>query len=253
MSKMHELLAVENDVLGLANKVIDESSNTFRNKASEFYMGQNKTYKPNVDNDTDLVPPVNKEIIDTVISKLKYTFSKVAAEYDLLLQKEATNQKAVADLVIDGKVVSTDVPVNFLLTLERRLEKIRTLVAEAPTLPNGPKWIPAPQLGEGYYQLEKAQITYRTKNDVEFVIAHPATKEHRAEIKEVKKVTTIGQYDEMLYDSRMTSHDKAVILERVDTIIKEVRKSVRRANQLDVVERAIGSKVFEYVLTGNLA
>lgn len=250
---MHELLAVENDVLGLANKVIDESTNTFKNKASEFYMGVSKTYHPFDEADKDLVPPQNKEIVDTVISKLNYTFGKVAAEYDLLLQKEATNQHAVADIVVDGKVVSTNVPVNFLLTLERRLEKIRNLVLEAPTLPNGPKWVPDTQRGEGYYKLEAPQVSYRTKKEKSYNVVVPPTKEHPAQVKEGETTTTIGQYDEMLFDSRMTSHDKAVILERVDTLIKEVRKAVRRANQLDVTERTIGKTIFDYVLAGTLA
>lgn len=250
---MHELLAVENDVLGLSNKVIDETANTFRNKASEFYMGLSKTYKPFDEADKDLVPPQSKEIVDTVLNKLNYTFGKVAAEYDLLLQKEATNQRAVADIVIDGKVVSAEVPVNFLLTLERRLEKIRNLVTEAPTLPNGPDWIADQQRGEGYYKLRGPQISYRTKKEKTFNVVVPPTKEHPAQVKEGETTTTIGSYEEMLFDSRMTSHDKAVILERIDTIIKEVRKAIRRANQLDVVERNIGKKVFDFILKGTLA
>lgn len=253
MAKMHELLAVENDILGVANKVIDETNHTFKSKTAEFYMGVNKTYKPNDDADKDLVPPQTKEIVDTVINKLTYTFGKIAAEYDLLLQKEATNQKAVADIVLDGKVVSANVPVNFLLTLERRLEKVRNLVLEAPTLPNGPKWIEDEQRGPGYYKLAQPQVSYRTKKEKTYLVVQPPTKEHPAQVKEQETTTTIGTYDEMLFDSRMTSHDKAIIAERVDNLIKEVRKAIRRANQLDVVDGTIGNKVFDYILKGVLA
>ena len=35
--KLHELLAVEQDLAGAYKKILDESSNTFKNKADFFY------------------------------------------------------------------------------------------------------------------------------------------------------------------------------------------------------------------------
>jgi len=44
-----------------------------------------------------------------------------------------------------------------------------------------------------------------------------------------------------------------VLLERVDTLLREVKKTIRRANQVDVVERKAGQVVFDYILNGNIA
>jgi len=253
MSKMHELLAVEEELVGRSNTILDETLHTFSAKAAEFYTGNVKTYKPFDADDRDLVPPVSKEIVDTVPSKLTYTFGKVADEYDFLLQKESTNRVAAADLAIDGKILLTDAPVNFLLTLERRLEKIRNVILAAPTLPNGPKWIPDEQRGPGFYKLESPEISYRTKQETIWPIVVSATKEHPAQTKEAKTTTTIGEYTEFKFDGRMTSHDKSVYLERVDTLIREVKKTIRRANQAEVVDRKVGKAVFDYVLNGNIA
>ncbi len=252
MAKMHELLAVEEELVGRSNSIIDETLDTFSKKATEFYVGQVKTYKPFDEADKDLVPPATKEIIDSVPSKLKYTFDKVAEEYDFLLQKESTNCVAAADLALNGKILLTNAPVNFLLTLERRLEKVRNLILAAPTLPNGPKWVSDEQRGTGYYKLAEAEKSYRTRKTLFPVVLYPATDKHPAQVKESEKLETVGEYADMRYDGRMTSHDKSVLLERVDTLLREVKKTIRRANQVDVIERKAGQVVFDYILNGNI-
>ena len=253
MAKMHELLAVEEELVGRSNTILEETLATFSHKAAEFYTGNTKTYKPLDDADKELVPPASKEIIDSVPSKLKYTFSKVAEEYDFLLQKESTNRLAAADLSVNGVVLLPDAPVNFLLTLERRLEKVRNVILAAPTLPNGPKWVLDTQRGEGYFQLAIPEVTYRTKTAVVPIILYPATEKHPAQVKEGSEVKTVGTYTETKYDSRMTSHDKSVLLERVDTLLREVKKTIRRANQAEVVERQVGKSVFAFIFNGNIA
>lgn len=253
MGKMHELLAVEEELVGRSNSIIDETLATFSHKAAEFYTGNTKTYKPLDDADKELVPPASKEIIDSVPSKLKYTFGKVAEEYDYLLQKESTNRVAAADLTVNGKVLLADAPVNFLLTLERRLEKVRNVILAAPTLPNGPKWVPDEQRGEGFFQLANPEVSYRTRTTAVPIVLYPHSDKHPAQVKEGSETKTVGTYTEMKYDSRMTSHDKSVLLERVDTLLREVKKTIRRANQADVVERQTGKAVFDFILNGNIA
>jgi hypothetical protein len=252
MSKMHELLAVEEEIVGRSNSIIEETLVTFKNKSVEFYEGKTKTYKPLDDADVELVPPVQKEIIDSVPAKLKYTFGKVAEEYDFLLQKECTNRTAVADIVIDGKTLLADAPVDFLLTVERRLDKVRHVILDAPTLPNGPKWVPDTQRGDGFYKLAEPEVSYRTRTTPVAVVLYPHTDKHPAQVKEGSETKTVGTFTEMKFDGRMTSHDKSILLERVDTLLREVKKAIRRANQAEVIERKVGTAVFDYIMNGNL-
>lgn len=245
---MHQLLAVEKDLVGKANAILEETLRTFKDKAVEFYTGRIKTYKPFDDADRDLLPPDTKELVDTVPAKLKYTFDAVADEYDFLLQKEATNTTAKADLVVDGVTIGTNLPATFLLTLEKRLEKIRQVVLNAPTLPNGLKWVPDTQKGADIFKLADPLVAYRTKKySVPFVLA-PATDKHAAQVQKEEKTETIGAYSEMQYDSRVTSAYKSQLLGQVDKLLLATRKAVRVANDVEASTATIGTKIFSFIL-----
>lgn len=247
---MHELLAVEKDIVGRANSIIEETLKTFKDKAVEFYTGRVKTYKPFDEGDKDLLPVESKELVDSVPDKLKYTFEKVAEEYDWLLQKESTNQTAKADLVVDGVTLGKDLPATFLLTMEHRLEKIRQIVLNSPTLPNGLKWVPDPQKGANVYKLADPSITYRTRKiSVPFVL-QPATDKHPAQVQKEEKVETVGSYTEMMWDTRVTSAYKSTLLENVDKILLAVRKAIRKANDVEASEAIIGKRIFDFVFSG---
>jgi hypothetical protein len=250
MGKMHELLAVEKTIGGRAKAILEETLRTFKDKATEFYTGRIKSYKPFRDDDMNLLPVETKELVDTVPSKLRYTFDTLTEEYDWLLQKESTNQLAKADLIVDGVTLATDLPATFLLALEHRLGKVREVILSTPTLPNGLKWEPDKQKGEDIFKLAEAQISYRaTKVTVPFILV-PATDKHPAQASKEEKTETIGTYTEMLWDSRVTSAYKSALLERVDKLLVGVQKAIRRANGIDASEAVIGKKIFDFVMQG---
>jgi len=250
MGKMHELLAVEKDTVGRAHSIIEETIKTFKDKAVEFYTGRIKTYAPFIEGDKDLVPPDTKELVDTVPAKLKYTFDTVGNEYDWLLQKETTNQGAKADLIVDGVMIGTNLPATFLLSLEHRLQKIRSVILNAPTIPNGMKWVEDSQKGKDIFKLAEPLVQYRTRKvSVPFVL-HPGTDKHPPQVQKEEKTETIGSYTEMQWDSRVTSSYKSNLLERVDKLLTAVQKAIRKANDAEASTNTIGSKLFGFILSG---
>jgi hypothetical protein len=248
MGKMHELLATEEDILGTGNKIIAEAVESFKHKSQELYFGRVRTYTPNDPNDPDLLPKESKELIDTVPSKLRYVAGRLTSVLDFIVQKEGTNQSAVADITVNGVVIAAAVPVNALLSYERWLVKVRELIALAPTLPNGPKWELDSQKAAGTYKLSEPTIQYRTrKTPVPFVL-HPGTDKHPPQVIKEEKVDTVGQYSEMQWCSGMTSHDKAIVLEKVDSVVLAVKQAIRRANDVTTVDRKIGQQIFDFIL-----
>jgi hypothetical protein len=250
MGKMHQLLAVEKDITGRAGAAIAEAIQTFKTKATEFYTANVKTYKPLDDADRDLLPKEEKPYVDTVVDKLKFLAGALATEYDFLFQKESTNAKATADLILeDGTVLATKVPATFLLTLEHRLEKLRGVIAEAPTLPTGFFWEKDTQSGPYVYKLKDALITYRTKKVPYAFELAPATKDHKAQVVEKENTITVGAYTEMKRDTRVTSSQKSEWLGKVDAVLVATRKAIRTANDIDHSEAKIGGTILDYILS----
>lgn len=250
MAKMHELLAVEKDIIGRAANILNEAIHTFKNRAVEFYTGRHKEYRPFNEEDRDLLPVEDKAIVDTVPAKLEYVAGPLAEEIDWLFQKESTNRNASADLVVDEIVFGRNLPATYLLGLIGRLKKFRQLVLDAPTLPNGLVWIPAQDMAPNIHKLEHPLVTYRTRQTPYAFQLAEATREHKAQVIEKVKNDTVGEFTEMQWDSRVTSAFKSTVLERVDKVLLELEKAVRRANDVDVVDGHMGKALYGYLLHG---
>lgn len=247
MGKVHQLLAVEKDIVGKAAAILQETLVSFTKKATELYTGVIKTYTP-YDAEGEKVNPEERLLVDTVPSKLNYTADALVAEYDFLLQKEASNAVAKADLVVDGKTLGAGLPVTFLLTLERRLEKLRQVIESAPTLPNGFAWVPDTATGKNVYKLEKPIETYRSLKVPYAFVKAPATVQHPAQVVEKEENKTVGVYTEMRTDSRVTSAQKSVWLGNLDAVLLATRKAIRVANDIDTVDGKIGQQIFDAIL-----
>lgn len=247
MAKLHELLAVENDVESTFKKVLTEAAHTFKNK-NEHFEGHVKIYQPTEENQDDLVPDDRKEIDTTVHAKLDYLSGHGIRYLDALLQKEATNQEAKADIVVDGVTLAKDMPATFLLGLETRLKWIRDVIEAAPTLPPGIKWEKDPEKGEHIYGTVHMEETFRTKSGYEPQILYHATKEHPAQVDKIKTVKNIGKFSKMRWSGAITPAEKSVLLSRVDKLLRGAKKARQRANTQTVKKITIGKELFDYIL-----
>lgn len=70
-----------------------------------------------------------KELPTNVPDTLTYIFPFLEKTLDLKLSKHLTNQVAKSDIVLDGNVVAADVPVDFLLDLEKAIPRWRAMFA----------------------------------------------------------------------------------------------------------------------------
>jgi hypothetical protein len=248
MGKMHELLAVETDIVGRANSILEETADVFRQKSVEFYSGYSKKYTPFEEGDKDLVADENKELVDTVPDKIVYTLGMLKSEYDFLAQKEATNQVAKADLQVNGAVIAKDLPATFLLAMEKRLAKLRAVISLAPTLPTGFVWVKDDKNRPFVWKLSEMLRTFRTKKIKKPISLAKATQQHPEQVQLMDDTIVIGHYDEMKWDSRLTSQQKHELLGRVDTLLTEVRKAVRRANDVEASTTQVGEAFTKYIL-----
>src|SRR5574343_365520 len=150
-TKLHEILAVESTKEGYFKNTIPEMINLFKNKANHF-MGFERTLKLNGE---ETVEKSNKEaagreyqaITSTVANELKYLEQQVGDYFDVMLQRDEANQRANADIIVDGKVLAKNVPATTLLALENKLKQLRQIYEQIPTLQPGVVWNPDPSQG----------------------------------------------------------------------------------------------------------
>ena len=249
MGKLHQLLAVEPDLDGAYKNVLQETQVVFEKKANLFF-GSIKTLKMFDENDTTKYTDERHELTTTVPKRLDYQNDFIAKYLDALLQKEATNQYAVADLIIDGITLGTELPATFLLALEKRLVTIRAVYKTIPTLPQGVTWEVDTTVGTDIFKTVHPDVKFKTKKTFVHKVLYEATKEHPAQIEKWDETENVGEYSIDTWSGLISSAYKAEMLKRIDDLIIAVKKARQKANSCDVVKTTIGAKLMDYINLG---
>ena len=248
MGKLYEVLAVEGDFQAKASKLITEVKATFANKENLF-KGKTRTLslfdqspEREVENKAlEAKDSTSIKVEATVPDSLNYLGTILADYWDVMYQKEATNQLANADIVADdGTVLATSVPVTFLLCMENRLKDLRPVLEAIPTLAPGVSW--ALDANYGAY-ISKAPETsdVKTKDEVDHKVIVPVTGNVPAQVVAVKQTVNIGKYTTNEWSGMISSAQKAHLLADFDALYGAVKKARQRANAVDVVTAKVGA------------
>lgn len=246
--KLHEILAVEGDLAGKSEKVRDETVTTFT-KRKEHFEGRVKRLRMFDEGDKQLeeAGAEYKEMVTTVGEKLKYLQGSFVKYWDAVLQKEATNQEAKADLVVDGSIIAEKLPATFLLGMENKLKELRAVYDCVPTWTPGVKWVAAAGERPGVYRMEPDELALKTKKMAKSTVLYDATKEHPAQIEKWFEDVPIGEFVLTRTTGALSPAEKSALLGRVDTLIRAVKKARQRANATDVVKMNVGKKLFDFI------
>ncbi len=248
-SELHQILAVEGDLQGKSQKIIEETVKTFNEKPNLFY-GFVKRYEP-YEEDGQPFPEESKEIDDTVPSKLNYAIKSFIKYLDCIATKEATNAVATAPLIINGQTIHEALPATLLLALENKMRGIRPVLEALPTLTKGIEWVEAPDRGNNIYMTAKTEKKQRTVKEPKFRVLYEATKEHPAQIEKWMETVAVGEFVSTHWSGNITSAEKARILERFDEVLRAVKKARMKANSTEIVKVNIGNQLFDYIVKGS--
>lgn len=253
-TRLHEVLAAEDTVTKAADKVTQETTEKF-NKYSEYFMGQIRTLKRLKDSPEDQAIEASnrreKALTSNVPATVDYAFNLIGNALALKLTKHATNQVAKADIELDGKVLMGDVPVDFLLDLEKLLPRWRDMFLRMPTLDPSKEWV---SQQKGVWKTKEPVVTAQTEKLLYPVTLAPATDKHPAQVKEASRDVTVGTFQDLTFSGAATTQQKADLIALCDKLITAVKQARMRANTVEIVmlqtSPAAITKLFTDVLNG---
>lgn len=254
MTKLHEVLAVEADLEGKYKRVCDEAKKTFKDRPAHF-IGSIRELQMFSDDGIDY-PTEQQEMATTVVDKLAYIKGDITSYINALCQKESTNQKAVAKILIDGEAITGDLPATFLLGMESRLKYIRSVYEEIPTLPVNVHWDKDDASGENIYKTrfpeEKLKTSRTFKSKVLVPAQFPKDGERGdslpAQIEKWEEVENVGKFVKTIWSGMLPSSQKAKMLGRIDILIKAVKQARQRANTTEVQRcGGLGQTFMDYI------
>ncbi len=247
MPKLNQVIAA---VAGVNNRTGERVTKAHHAlQKPELFTGHAKTYRPKNDDPAsptgEQLPPDNRNMVAHAPTIVKETGEALTEIYDIEYLREAANCIAKADVVVDGKVLLSDVPVTYLLFLEKRLVDILTFVKKLPTLDPAERWTWVD--AQACYATAPVETT-RTKKVVEPLVLYPATKEHPAQVKEVTSDVLAGFWSTIKYSSALPQTRVNELQARAETLLIAVKFAREQANSIEVPKVAApGKAIFDYL------
>ncbi len=247
MGKLHEILAVEGDLEGQFKRILAEALSVF--KKGEHFQGFTRTLSmfDEERKHEEEASFEHKDLTTTVRDKLNYVSDTITNYLDVVAQKERTNQEATGSVVIDNKVLLSDIPATMLLGLESKLRTIREVYEAIPTLPPGIKWVKDEVSGEDVWTTQEPETAMKTEKILKPFVLYEATDKHPAQVKELQDTENVGIYRRTLRSGMLSPREKHELLARIDKLIRSVKVARQQANTQEVVKIEVGKAIMNYI------
>ena len=239
--KLHQLLAVLSSVKTKTEKIKTESYHKIQKPS--LFQGISKTYTPN-DEEGYVYPAEIKPLNETVADVISHFTESSLELYDLSFQQDLANCQAKADIVVDGNVIATQVPVTYLLFLEKQITDLKTFIEKLPVRDISTNWIDDPSRG---IAVSEEKQTVKTKKITDFVVAYEATENHPAQVKEVSKDIIEGKWSTVQLNGEISPQTHKELKMKVNKLYQAIVIAREEGNSIEVSNRKIGKDLMNFV------
>lgn len=206
--------------------------------------GLRRTYRPILEGGEEL-PPEATNVQVTATEAITSAAALLTSLFDITLTCEDGDTLAKADIMIDGERLATDVPVTYLLFLEKELLKLRTTYTELPILDPADQWHFDPNAN--LFVTDPTE-TARSKPIPRNHEIAPATEKHPAQVQVYQEQVVQGYWKLIKMSGAIPAARKALILRRVNRLLEAVKSAREEANNTAVPDRTIGADLFKFIL-----
>lgn len=241
--KLNQIIAVESGVKTKAERGLTDLYHLVQKQA--LLSGITRTYTPK-DDDGDRLPSESTLVQVRVPEVLQQVSNVLTRLFDVTLTKEHANQAAHANVVVDGNTLLEDVPVTYLLFLEKQLVSIKTFVEKLPTLDPASLW----QYDVNNDQWVTAPVqTVRTKKVPKNWVKAEATDKHPAQVEVFHEDVLVGTWTKIDSSGAIPATRKSELLNRIEKLQTAVKFAREEANSLEITDFEAGSQVFSYLFS----
>lgn len=239
--KQNQVVAVEKGLKDAAKRAITDVYHAIQKP--DTMTGFVRQYTPSNEEGDRL--PTERKLLQTTLADQTSTVRRALADwYDCVATKSWTNCEAKADVVVDGKVLLSAVPVDFLLFARKQLEDLRTMVEKMPTLDPGEEW--AWDSNRGCYASATVEQVRTQKLQKPLVLYH-ATPEHPAQTQVISEDVPVGRWKTTKLCGALPVDEQRDILRRVDSLLVAVKQAREQANMTEAREQRVAAPLLDYV------
>jgi hypothetical protein len=183
---------------------------------------------------------------------LKEISAELTRLFDVTAVRDWTNQHARADVVLLGGsepvTLLTDVPVTYLMWLEKALVNLETVIRKLPVLPAEDTWTFDPATDT--FRSEPVK-TVKSKKIPRNHVLSEATREHKAQVQVWHEDVPEGTWTTTKFSGALPASRVNTLLARVTTLTEAVKFAREQANMEDVLDVHVGKRVFDYLFAAD--
>ena len=245
MTKLHEILAVVDSKAKRANEALTNEYQNF--ERTHLFEGIERKYRQ-IREDVPAKPDESKRVIRTVNDAIESIVGAVSSHWNVVCTQENANQQATAAVEIDGEPITPDLPVGFLLFLEKQLQDVATFVKKMPTLDPAKEWHDDEASG---LMASKSWQSQRTQKEMVRILKwEPPSPEYtqEAQVDLVPQDIVVGEWTNRDFSGAIGRKTKSELLARVVKLRDAVKQARQRANSLEIENKKVADKIFEFIL-----
>lgn len=241
MPKLNQIIAIEKSIKSQTMRELTDAHQKLQKPA--LLSGIARTYRP-LDDEGEQYPPESTRVQVQSEQVITETVDILTKLFDITATKDWSNGEARADVVIDGETILEQVPVTYLLFLEKQLTDLHTFIKKLPVLDTAEIW--SFDESQDVWATEPIQTT-KTKKIPRNHVKAEATSEHPAQVEVYYEDVIVGYWRTVKYSGAMPATRVSTLLNRVRALQEAVKFAREEANGLDVENQNVGEKVFEYL------
>lgn len=240
--KLNQVVAIRE---GARTRYFNELKELDKNiQRREPFEGLRREYAPFEDKPEERLPAEHKYVTSRVEDLLRDFRPRLIEHLDVEATQEWGNCGAKADVVVHGQTLIKDVPITFLLTLEKKLTELRSVIATLPTLAQDEQW--------GYEENQRLYVgrelqKVRTQKRPQVLVKYNATPEHPAQTEVFQQDVPVGTWTEQKLSGAISLPRKQELMNRVETLLKAVKEAREAANDVKVEEVRVGEALYDFL------
>ncbi|MFC0041114.1 hypothetical protein [Actinomadura rayongensis] len=242
MPKLNQIIAVEKGVRARAQRELAEAGQLVQKQP--LLSGISRVYQPK-DEDGDQFPPESTRVQVKGEDVLRTAAAALTRLFDVTATKDRANCEARADVVVDGRALLRDVPVTYLLFLEKQLAEVRNLLERLPVLDAAENW--SFDASSDAWKTDPVR-TLKTKKVPFNHVKAEATDKHPAQVEVFYEDVAVGHWTTVKFSGALPARRVNELLERADALARAVKFAREEANAFEVTDQTVGEAVFGYLL-----
>lgn len=241
MAKLNQIIAVEKGVKSKAQQ--DLSAVQRKLDKPVLLSGIARSYQPK-DEEGEELPSESTRVQVKVEDVLRDMGASLTRLFDVTATKDWSNRDARADVTVDGRTLLTEVPVSYLLFLEKQLTELASFIRKLPVLDAAESWNHDPS--SDAWKTDPVR-TVRTKKVPRSHVKAEATEQHPAQVEVYYEDIPVGYWTTVKFSGALPARRVNELLDRVEKLLQAVKFAREEANSIDVEDQRVGDVVFGYL------